>query len=704
MECPGKSWTKFTALFLLLQGADIVFANTQTSAFQPEAPKDCATPCKYSGYNSAGWTSFEAADYFQRCTFSPALFSYDVRSQSLPSRIKVCEDTEDPKELDEQNEANATRTYLGQLAAPSPEFDVRVSRIAAVGPESTIPGQAIGASMTIQQQILRAYQNSLFNSSTANTKEDVILHAHWADAVVGIFIGADLDKVAVANGPLEDFISGIFEYGMGQTLQAESCSGNNTGSSFGIIADMSIGLERLSTVRAAVQAWSQGKCSASANKVDAHNRQATPPAPKGQNYNSTTLSAVSFKKAQANIRLAQYAMQDCQEIEVKPDENCETLAERCNIGLNLFMDFNHKPDCTKLEIKQRVCCSAGELADRRPQKQANGDCAVHQIKPKDSCYSIAEQYGLKPEDIPKFNMQTWGWNGCRPDKFYPDFRICVSPGNPPFPAADPLAICGPTKPGTQKPATGTSKDWGLLNECALKACCNIWGNCGMTDDFCIDKSFGAPGSSSGPNGCIGNCGLSITNNNKPPAQFRKVGYFETWNLNRDCLHMDVDDIPAGRYTHIHYAFADMNNDYKVGVDRDMFDRFRKSNKGFQKIISFGGWAFSTEIQTAYIFRHGVGVANRERLATSLTKFVLQEGLDGIDFDWEYPSVPDMPWLPKSSPNEASDYLEFLRLVRKKLPNKSISIAAPASYWYLKAFPIKEISEVVDYIVYMTYDL
>ena len=37
-------------------------------------------------------------------------------------------------------------------------------------------------------------------------------------------------------------------------------------------------------------------------------------------------------------------------------------------------------------------------------------------------------------------------------------------------------------------------------------------------------------------------------------------------------------------------------------------------------------------------------------------------------------------------------------------NKTISIAAPASYWYLKGFPIKDMAPVVDYIVYMTYNL
>jgi hypothetical protein len=39
-----------------------------------------------------------------------------------------------------------------------------------------------------------------------------------------------------------------------------------------------------------------------------------------------------------------------------------------------------------------------------------------------------------------------------------------------------------------------------------------------------------------------------------------------------------------------------------------------------------------------------------------------------------------------------------------MPDKEISVAAPASYWYLKGFPIKLMSDYCDYIVYMTYDL
>jgi hypothetical protein len=39
-----------------------------------------------------------------------------------------------------------------------------------------------------------------------------------------------------------------------------------------------------------------------------------------------------------------------------------------------------------------------------------------------------------------------------------------------------------------------------------------------------------------------------------------------------------------------------------------------------------------------------------------------------------------------------------------LPGKTVSIAAPSSYWYLKNYPIAEIAGVIDYIIFMTYDL
>ncbi|GKZ65110.1 hypothetical protein AnigIFM50267_007274 [Aspergillus niger] len=79
-------------------------------------------------------------------------------------------------------------------------------------------------------------------------------------------------------------------------------------------------------------------------------------------------------------------------------------------------------------------------------------------------------------------------------------------------------------------------------------------------------------------------------------------------------------------------------------------------------------------------------------------------LDGVDIDWEYPGAPDLPENDHGTEEDGPNYLAFLVLLKNLLPVKSVSIAAPASYWYLKQFPIKDMAEVIYYIVYMTYDL
>lgn len=67
-------------------------------------------------------------------------------------------------------------------------------------------------------------------------------------------------------------------------------------------------------------------------------------------------------------------------------------------------------------------------------------------------------------------------------------------------------------------------------------------------------------------------------------------------------------------------------------------------KNVKRVLSFGGWAFSTAPTTAPIFRNGVTDAQRKTFADNVVKFISDEGLDGIDFDWEYPgrSIYDFP--------------------------------------------------------------
>jgi GH18 family chitinase len=68
-------------------------------------------------------------------------------------------------------------------------------------------------------------------------------------------------------------------------------------------------------------------------------------------------------------------------------------------------------------------------------------------------------------------------------------------------------------------------------------------------------------------------------------------------------------------------------------------------------------------------------------------------------------APDIPDIPQDDPVNGVNYYRLLYSVKTAVgSSKSVSFAAPASYWYLKSFPIKNLARELDYIVYMTYDL
>lgn len=98
------------------------------------------------------------------------------------------------------------------------------------------------------------------------------------------------------------------------------------------------------------------------------------------------------------------------------------------------------------------------------------------------------------------------------------------------------------------------------------------------------------------------------------------------------------------------------------------------------------------------------VENRENIADNVAEFLKKWNLDGVDFDWEYPGEPDIRGIPKGSKENGEDYSSFLAILRKKVSERSISVAAPASYWYLKGYPVGKMDASVDYWVYMSYDL
>ncbi|KAF6806557.1 chitinase [Colletotrichum plurivorum] len=577
-----------------------------------------------------------------------------------------------------------------------------------------------GRVATLSVEDLQSYLRNVVGRAANRT----ILFATSSDVTVGVYVGANLLNPSVAGIFFDYFLGLLFGSGIanGKVALIQACDGRSGDQIFGLIAAST---PDFTTVQHAVARWSSGQCldvSSYSETVDLDPEPIDLVAPN----TALTLSSSNSSSARAGIGLSNstnssnarspavrgllIARADCRTIDVKSGDDCGKLVTRCGGGMTAADLYKYNPKsnlCATLQPGQHVCRTPGKLPDLRPKKNADGSCFAYKIQDDDFCAKVAAANGLTVQELEKLNKETWGWNGCE-NGLWPDNWICLSEGTPPFPAPIANAVCGPQKPGSTKPSGSTSRDWAKMNQCPLNSCCNIWGQCGTTEDFCIDTNTGPPGTAKkNTYGCISNCGMTIIQSS-PPAQFIKLGYFEGFNLDRSCLNMDATQIDPS-FTHIHFAFGMIDENFEV-YQEDVFAEFQfqqlKKLRGPKRIISFGGWVFSAEKPFYHIFRNGVKAGNRDKLANNLVKYVVDNNLDGLDIDWEYPSAPNLgEGVPEGDPSEALDYLRLLSLLRSKLPkDKSLSIAAPASHWYLKQFPIKAMSELLDYIVYMTYDL
>jgi hypothetical protein len=183
-----------------------------------------------------------------------------------------------------------------------------------------------------------------------------------------------------------------------------------------------------------------------------------------------------------------------------------------------------------------------------------------------------------------------------------------------------------------------------LNPCPLKTCRSNWGFCGVFPAHCDvhRPRGGGPGSRKKgyQNTCVSNCGRKIKLNFSPPASFQRIGYYEAFASKRDCLHLKAKHAnPGGSYTHIHWGIADIDPVTWKPVINDGKDEWEDFKKlpNVKRILSLGGWAYSTEPATYGIIRDAI-INNRQVFASNLAQFVKDEGIDGVDIDWEYPGV------------------------------------------------------------------
>ncbi|GLA53900.1 hypothetical protein AnigIFM63604_011204 [Aspergillus niger] len=642
-----------------------------------QKPKPCPAPC--SSTDPADWFVYPDLERLAQC------------NESMLLDFNIYNTVTDPQ----HHSTMYTCTTPGDLASWGP-FSTNSSDSGSSSPVTYEVGIWKASSPPGSSQLL-ALLRDMHSYLIANPHKGE-LFGYSNRVSVGVYLGGSLQLTPNVDFALNEMIS-LSQNSTYDRAILQYC-GSNANNTLGVAVSTN---GDITTVQQYIQSWSKAEC---ISDYDSHSSGTTTlwTSQTGLRNSTGAFTTITSNTTTSSHSLTRRRSQHGHFHGHTHSHTHAHLAHRdssCSY-IQVVSDL-----CSTLEVGQYVCCSSGGLPDFSPSAYSNGTCYTYTVQSGDTCSALAQTYSLTVAEIDSYNNDTWGWYGC--DDLQAGTNICLSTGNAPYPAAITNAVCGPQVPGTNFTDAPTSFYWAQLNPCPLNACCDVWGQCGTTPLYCNDTraSTGAPGTAAaGSNGCIYNCGTNITNYAEEPSGYDVIGYLEASSVNRTCLRWEASDVNTTKYTHVNFGFGNIASDFSINVDgmESDFDLFLKL-VGTKRILSFGGWDFSTSSSTYMIFREGTAAANRETFATNVANFITEKGLDGVDFDWEYPGEPDISGIPAGGSDEGENYLEFLKVLRALVANDTIiSVTAPSSYWYLKAFPIAEMAEVVDYINYMTYDL
>ncbi len=175
--------------------------------------------------------------------------------------------------------------------------------------------------------------------------------------------------------------------------------------------------------------------------------------------------------------------------------------------------------------------------------------------------------------------------------------------------------------------------------------------------------------------------------------------------------VSADSIAVEKLTHINYAFVDIR-DGKAWLHNEQNDttNFRRltaarsRNPALRILISIGGWSWSKHFSDAVLTD-----SSRAVFAASATAIVAQNGLDGIDIDWEYPGMQGDSNTYRAEDKE--NYTLLFKALRESLDSLGritgkgyqVTTAVGASEAYILHTAMDSAQRWLDYINVMSYD-
>lgn len=457
----------WAAGFLVLS-ADPV---TASAGYRP-GKTACPALCNTAGPYPSNWSLYHNFDQLQSC------------NQALFLDFSLYDDVDNPDTLHRLYSC----TSYGANWANQPKISTSVVPVETVNATYQIGWSSDGGVLaaadisTLSRQIRRYLGNDYGARNESN-----ILFARSNGASLGVYLGSGIENKGVGSfalKALEDHLS-ITHIRSGSIAMQLCLSGDDGTHFFGLMATSNW---TFSPVQSAIKSWSAADClsfDSSRNISGPAMFTTSLLSSRTKSYVSNTTnntsnpmwSSSSPATWRSNRSLAPTsrlsARSYCRTIQVQRGDGCPSLAIKCGISGAQFTKFNPSSTlCSSLIAGQHVCCSAGSLPNFTPKPNADGSCFPYTIKANDVCKTIAASYDITVTQLEKYNTRTWAWPGCsRP--LWVGTIICLTSGTPPMPAPVANAVCGPQKPGTSVPSSGT--DIATLNPCPLNACCDVWG-------------------------------------------------------------------------------------------------------------------------------------------------------------------------------------------------------------------------------------
>ncbi|KAG1854388.1 glycoside hydrolase family 18 protein [Suillus tomentosus] len=165
-----------------------------------------------------------------------------------------------------------------------------------------------------------------------------------------------------------------------------------------------------------------------------------------------------------------------------------------------------------------------------------------------------------------------------------------------------------------------------------------------------------------------------------------------------------------KYNTLYYSFAETTQTVTslslAGSDGELLPQFvsEAHAHGVEAHIAVGGWTgsiwFSSNLATT---------ENRTAFVKTVTEFVSQYNLDGVQFDWEYPNHQGIGCNVVNA-NDTTNFLSFLQELRQNPVAKKLTLSAAVSvvpFNDATGNPSADVSgfaKVLDYIAVMNYDV